>query len=149
MVNITNIPVAKPIPRLVKWKVLRVDDPDEPGDPGDPKNPYSATNPRKIIVTIQVYGPNDVPWPYPFDVVARDNGQCKTLSVTASPTGFLDQFTNGPATLAGTEYEVIHNAWNQNTVTGPGTKAGRRESVENALLSSGLMSSAFARQTTG
>lgn len=130
MINLTTtISVANAISNLRRWQVLDVKD-------------NANDTPPSLSVLVQVLGSGGVPygqfWLYAFD------GQASTcLAVNATPQTTQDQLSFVAQTLAGTPYTTLAGIWNANT-TGGGNRANRLKAIENALVTAGLVSSAFA-----
>lgn len=130
MINLsTNITVANAISSLRRWQVL------------DVRDNANDTSPS-LAVLVQVLGAGGVPygnyWLYAFDSQAS---QC--LTVNASPQSTQDQLVTVAQSLAGTPYTTLAALWNANT-TGGGTRGNRLKAIEAALVTAGLVSSAFA-----
>jgi hypothetical protein len=129
MINLTtNIPIANDIPKIVKWQVIDVHD-------------YATQTPPYIMITIQLNGSGQVAFGT-YVLCAYDSIASTGLEVNPAPLQISDQFLYTSAILPGTAYTTLAAAWNG--TTNPATHAGRLKAMEALLVSSGLLTSAFA-----
>ena len=125
MINLTvNIPVANAISSLRRWQVTSVEDDVEA---------------LRLVVRVQVLGPGAVPYGS-FVLYAYDAQPSHCLAVNPAPQSTQDQLRVVDRVLAGTPYTTLAAAYH-----GSGnTRAARLRNVENALVGSGLMDTAFS-----
>lgn len=129
MINLTtNINIANEIPKITKWQVVDVHD-------------YSVQAPPYIFVTISLFGPGAVTFGT-YTLCMYDAIASMVLQVNPSPQQISDQFVYANVILPGTPYTTLAAIWNG--ATSPATHAGRLKAVEAALVTAGVLSSAFA-----
>ena len=125
----TNILNPLDIPRLVKYEILNVVDDD-------------VSVPPCLSIRLAVYGPGGLPYGDGVSLLAYDSQASTCLRVKGVPQSSSDLIEVYGATITGL-YTLLSGVWNANT-TGTGTKRKRMAALEAVLVTSGILSSAFA-----
>ena len=127
MITLTaQIPVVNSIANLNKFKVVNFNDPD-------------GLNPPGAEILIQFQGSSGkIYLNGTFSLWAYDSGPCMTVIVNPNSISTTDQLMYAPVTIANC-YTTISSAY-----YGASGKNAARLAVEAALLSTGLLGSAFA-----
>jgi len=130
MINLTtNINIANDIPRIVKWQLVDAHD-------------CATQTPPCLTLALVLSGTGAAVFGA-YNLAVFDAVPSTGLAVNASPTQVSDQFIYTSSVLTGNQYTALSTIWNANTTSG-GTRAKRLAALEAALVSSGVLSAAFA-----
>lgn len=128
MINCTtSINIVNNIPRITKWQVSDAHD-------------HATQTPPYMILNVELFGPGAVTFEV-YNCIIYDAVASTVLTINPAPQQISDQFLYTAAILAN-QYTVLSGIWNAN-VSGSGTRTKRLAALELALVSSGVLPSAF------